>query len=866
LSEPPSESDQRADVDYRDALLRILWGGDPSAKDARIVQTGGFVVIARNTRSLQELQAICSEPNAPRTCLTARYRIRSGPGFGTLIAAFASDLLTLTDPATGDSSLPRLLGDLQPAPAANAGDTPWAKLLSSTARSQLARTLSSPAGTIQPSWILEFLNGLFHTSIPSELVLFAEIEEPGDTRMWADGAGTLLPLLPPAIGIVIAGAPTEFRVMTESLRGVRHLDLRVPDSEPQTEAALRYVEAALSGDQPAKRDRLNVGRYAAALSRLVLLPATRPLTIGIHGPWGSGKSSFMELIRQELIKQAAEQVAPTLSKKLEDAEAKLQTKEHELLTADESRQQKLNEERDSLEAQRQSLLADIEIATHRRVIPVLFNAWQYENATQIWAGLAAEITRRLEGTVPAWARLLARAASAPRLRGAEFWLAFVAPVAAAAVVGLFLFGAAVRLGPQIAKGMPWWLAWLGNVFPVAPAVVTIAFVAWRFYLVARPLGERVAAYMKPLNYRDQMGFQHRVLDDLTFARARVNRWFDPAKGGTSARFGPPLVVVFIDDLDRCSQDHIMEILQAINLILGASDFFVFLGIDTDMIYRAIADHYQLERGNREADLFSESYLLKIIQLSFHLPTQSPESRLAFVSQLFSPAARAELSRQAAALSGSAQTREVQLGPLDFDRRLIMPIRVQVPKTVEDTGDELKAFADFKLFIKGNPRELKRLVNVHRLTKILLQRSEVPLTPPRQRKLVEWLIFCARWPDLVDDVLACARETPQDPDAIERLVDSCDLGVEATNIESFGRMMATESEAILKCADFVDGSDLDLAQAAAISQLVRDRPAPRRAQEESGEQADSRLIAVTSGQENRRDLPQMARSKLSPEAP
>jgi len=46
----------------------------------------------------------------------------------------------------------------------------------------------------------------------------------------------------------------------------------------------------------------------------------------------------------------------------------------------------------------------------------------------------------------------------------------------------------------------------------------------------------------------------------------------------------------------------------------------------------------------------------------------------------------------------------------------------VPKAVEETKDKPQAFDDLKAFVQGNPRELKPLVNVHRLTKILLQRT------------------------------------------------------------------------------------------------------------------------------------------------
>lgn len=102
----------------------------------------------------------------------------------------------------------------------------------------------------------------------------------------------------------------------------------------------------------------------------------------------------------------------------------------------------------------------------------------------------------------------------------------------------------------------------------------------------------------------------------------------------------------------------------------------------------------------------------------------------------------------------------------------------MPKAVEETKDKPQAFDDLKAFVQGNPRELKPLVNVHRLTKILLQRTRRITHDWPQRKLVEWLIFCARWPDLVYDVRGCARDEAAAPDAIRRLIDTCDVGGEA----------------------------------------------------------------------------------------
>jgi KAP-like P-loop domain-containing protein len=118
---------------------------------------------------------------------------------------------------------------------------------------------------------------------------------------------------------------------------------------------------------------------------------------------------------------------------------------------------------------------------------------------------------------------------------------------------------------------------LGALLPGAGAVLAVAWIIFsRARSVLQPLSERVLTYVRRPDYHDRMGYQHVVLDDLRFVVGRLRRCRDR-----------PRVVVFIDDLDRCSDDKIMEILQAINLILGESEFFVFLGIDTAMIHRAI---------------------------------------------------------------------------------------------------------------------------------------------------------------------------------------------------------------------------------------------------------------------------------------
>ncbi|MBN1992174.1 MAG: hypothetical protein JW953_05690, partial [Anaerolineae bacterium] len=54
-------------------------------------------------------------------------------------------------------------------------------------------------------------------------------------------------------------------------------------------------------DRPAGKDGLDFQPYIDALAELIIDPATStPLTIGVFGRWGSGKTSLMQLMKQQV--------------------------------------------------------------------------------------------------------------------------------------------------------------------------------------------------------------------------------------------------------------------------------------------------------------------------------------------------------------------------------------------------------------------------------------------------------------------------------------------------------------------------------------------------------------------------------------
>jgi formylglycine-generating enzyme required for sulfatase activity len=82
---------------------------------------------------------------------------------------------------------------------------------------------------------------------------------------------------------------------------------------------------------------------------------------------------------------------------------------------------------------------------------------------------------------------------------------------------------------------------------------------------------------------------------------------DPAKG---------VLVIFIDDLDRCLPEKTVQVLEAAKLFLDKPGCVFVLGAHTEVVQQAVASHY------KDSGVVGESareYLEKIIQLRFDLP-------------------------------------------------------------------------------------------------------------------------------------------------------------------------------------------------------------------------------------------------------
>jgi hypothetical protein len=432
---------------------------------------------------------------------------------------------------------------------------------------------------------------------------------------------------------------------------------------------------------------------------------------------------------------------------------------------------------------------------------VWFNPWMYQSGEQIWAGLAHEIISQLtERMVPAdreafWLELNLRRADADVLRRRlhrallERLVPLAIAFAATSLVAAAVFVTRVLL-PAAASPLN---ATAGGLLAAGSAGTVVAGVArattfWREHvagtlnrLVQRPdyvrgwkrvVEEQGKDLVRDPGYENRLGLLYLVQTDLRRVLDLI-----------ATRHRP--VVVFVDDLDRCTPGAVAQVIEAINLFLaGEFPNCVFvLAMEPEMVaahieaaYKPLVDTLAGDDYWSETRTLGWRFLDKIVQLPVSLPVLRSDQAGQFLGTALAGAPRAPA------------TRDRELDEREVDR-IGMAIRQQRP-SIEDiaqvaaiaqemvAGDPVPT-AGFRpetqaamrrelrrrlrpddpeiqavvLAVAGrlarNPREIKRFVNVFRFYAVIRQEREAAglPAPDTLTEIAKLAVLAVRWPHL-----------------------------------------------------------------------------------------------------------------------
>ena len=97
--------------------------------------------------------------------------------------------------------------------------------------------------------------------------------------------------------------------------------------------------------------------------------------------------------------------------------------------------------------------------------------------------------------------------------------------------------------------------------------------------------------------------------------------------------GEKRIIIFIDDLDRCDPENIVETLEAVKLFLSTENVVFVAGFDREIIRDGIKLKYKSVVDENSIDGYVDRYLDKIIQAQLNLPAIRKEDAAQYIKRI-----------------------------------------------------------------------------------------------------------------------------------------------------------------------------------------------------------------------------------------
>ena len=287
------------------------------------------------------------------------------------------------------------------------------------------------------------------------------------------------------------------------------------------------------------------------------------------------------------------------------------------------------------------------------------------------------------------------------------------------------------------------------------------------------LQKQFGKYFKTPDYQENLGFRHEI--ETTFRTLR-EAWLKPDER----------LLIVIDDLDRCSEKSILQIIEALQLFLCVNEVIVLLGVDQKIISNTLSHNYahllSKEAPPCEKKKIGYEYLEKFIQLPFYIPktdkydqyieelvgeiieeqniSEENENEVTHVpeNQGTPVETRNEVIPVLENQGTPAETRnevipvpENQGTPAEIRNEVIPVPENQELLPVKLRKEDLEVIKKVINDIKPTPRYVKILINKTKLSASIIS-SDRQFTRIKLTSVIIWLGFCHKWPDYISTLL------------------------------------------------------------------------------------------------------------------
>ena len=189
------------------------------------------------------------------------------------------------------------------------------------------------------------------------------------------------------------------------------------------------------------------------------------------------------------------------------------------------------------------------------------------------------------------------------------------------------------------------------------------------------------------------------------------------------------IVLYIDDLDRCTPRQVVDVLQAVHLLLALDLFVVVVGVDPRWLLHSLHDQYRafLATDKHDAGAWRATphdYLEKIFNIPFILPQLNPVGFAAMINRVGAATLQSSADGDAQT-AGAADSRT----PHNTDPALEQPRPLHALRTPGSARDPSHTMPEIDLtplepcetrFLAAlaplvtSPRSATRLLNLYRM--------------------------------------------------------------------------------------------------------------------------------------------------------
>ena len=250
----------------------------------------------------------------------------------------------------------------------------------------------------------------------------------------------------------------------------------------------------------------------------------------------------------------------------------------------------------------------------------------------------------------------------------------------------------------------------------------------------QPLEKVVSDRLENSGYEKNLGVVHKAQMDIK--RISESMLMHRDNGGNRFPRGDPRIVLFVDDLDRCPPDIVVDTLEALQLLVKTKLFVVVAAIDARYVTLCLEKKYKgvldAKGGDRPTGL---EYLEKIIQISYRVPTITKKEFISKYIEHQCPKS-SEINRDQSN-SGSSDTSESieesgeeWNGPEEqSDNEETTDAEKAQERYAEQqlTSKEIQTLAQISSELHVNPRAIKRVLNSYKVIKIVSHRSNSQVT-------------------------------------------------------------------------------------------------------------------------------------------